>query len=103
MQQQTLHKTGKESPAYLDPQIMTRTNIDINRPKVIAYFAKAMKHYRDNEMLVIPFHTGNHWVTLSISTKYDQVWYCDSSRPIDPITGEQLINDWTDVMAILNE
>jgi hypothetical protein len=67
MQQQTLHKMGKESSAYLDPQIMMRTNLYF-----AAYFAKAMKHYRDKEMLVIPFNTSNHLVTLSISTKYDQ-------------------------------
>ncbi len=71
MQQQNFHKIGKESPAYLDPQIATRTNIDTNRPEVVAYFVKAMKHYRDKEMLVIPFNTGNHWVTLSISTTDD--------------------------------
>jgi hypothetical protein len=52
-----------------------------------------MKHYRDKEMLVVPFNTDNHWVTLSISIKYDQVWYCDSSRPIDPIIGDQLTYD----------
>jgi hypothetical protein len=27
MQQQTLHKMEKESPAYLDPQIAMRTNL----------------------------------------------------------------------------
>ncbi len=62
-----------------------------------------MKHYRDKEMLVVLFNTDNHWVTLSISTKYDLIWYCDSSRPIDPITGERLTYDWADVMTILNE
>jgi hypothetical protein len=49
-------------------------------------FAKAIKYYRDKDILVVPFNTGNLWVTLAISTKYDQVWYCDSSRPTDPIT-----------------
>jgi hypothetical protein len=88
MKQQILHKTGKESPVYLDPQIATRTNIDTNQPKVVAYFAKSMRHYRDKEMLLVSFNTSNHWVTLSISTKYDPDRYCDSSRPTDPITGE---------------
>jgi hypothetical protein len=37
-----------------------------------------MKHYKDKEILVIPFNTGAHWVTLSISTMYDYVWYYDS-------------------------
>jgi hypothetical protein len=62
-----------------------------------------MRHYKDKEMLVIPFNTGNHWVTLAISTKYDQVWYCDSSRPTDPITSDRLTRDWTDIMIVLNE
>jgi hypothetical protein len=75
------------------------TNIHVNRQDVVAYFIKAMRHYKDDkEMLVVPFNTGNHWVTLSISTKYDQVWYCDSSRPIDPRTGDRLT-----VISILNE
>jgi hypothetical protein len=64
---------GKDSPAYLDPQIMMRTNLCISWQEVITYFAKAMRHYRDKEMLVVPFNMGNHWVILSISTKYDQV------------------------------
>jgi hypothetical protein len=62
-----------------------------------------MRHYRDKEILVILFNTSNHWVTLSISIKYDQVWYCDSSRSIDPITSDRLTYDWIDVIAVLNE
>jgi hypothetical protein len=88
MQQHTLHKIRKESPAYLDPQIVMRPNLKTSRQEVVAYFAKAMRHYGDKEMLVIPFNMSNHWVTPSISTKYNQVWYCDSSRPTDPITSE---------------
>jgi hypothetical protein len=79
---------GKESLAYFDLQIMTRTNLNTSRQEVVAYFANAMIHYRDKEMLVVPFNMGNHWVTPSISTMYDQVRYCDSSRLTDPITSE---------------
>jgi hypothetical protein len=105
MQQQTLHKTGKESPAHLDPQIVMGTNLQSSsqRQEVVAYFGKAMRHYRDKEMLVIPFNMGKHWLTLSIYTKYDQVWYCDSSRLTDPITSDRFTHDWTDVIAVLNE
>jgi hypothetical protein len=74
-----------------------------SRQEVVQYFVKTIRHYKNKEMLVVPFNTGNHWVTLSISTKYNQVWYCDSSRPTDLITGDQLTRDWTDIMAILNE
>jgi hypothetical protein len=83
MQQQTLNKKGKDSSAYLDPQMAMSTHIHLGRKDVVAYFVKAMKHCKDEETLVVPFNMGNHWVTLSISTKYDQVWYCDSSRMID--------------------
>jgi Ulp1 family protease len=61
-----------------------------------------MSHYKDKEMLVIPFNMGNHWVTLSISTTYDQVWYCDSFRTIDSKIGDQLTRDFNDVKSILD-
>jgi hypothetical protein len=79
-----------ESLAYLDPQISMRTNLlaTSSRKDVIAYFVRAMRHYSDKEILVIPFNMGNHWVTLAISTKYDHVWYCDSVRLTNSITGE---------------
>jgi hypothetical protein len=80
-----------------------RTQIHLNQKEFIAYFVKAMKHYKDKEMLVIPFNTRNHWVSLSISTKYDQVWYYDSSRLIDSKTGDRLTCDWSGVISILDE
>jgi hypothetical protein len=82
-----------------------RTNLQTasSQQEVVQYFYQGNEHYRNKEMLVILFNTGNHWVTLSISTKYDQVWYCDSLRPTDPITGDQLTRDWTDIMIVLNE
>jgi hypothetical protein len=75
MQQLTHYRIGKESPAYLDPQISMKTNLLVasSRKDVIGYFVKAMRHYSDKEILVIPFNMGNHWVTLAISIKYDQV------------------------------
>jgi hypothetical protein len=64
---------GKESPVDLDPQISMRTNhlAASSQKDVVAYFVKAMRHYSDKEIIVIPFNTSNHWVTLAISTKYD--------------------------------
>jgi hypothetical protein len=67
-----------------------RTNLlaASSQKDVVVYFVKAMRHYSDKEILVVPFNTGNHWVTLAISINYDQVWYCESARPTDSITGE---------------
>jgi hypothetical protein len=62
-----------------------------------------MRHYSDKEILVVPFNKGNHWVTLAIAIKYDQVYYYDSTRPTGSITGERLTRDWTDIMVILDE
>jgi hypothetical protein len=59
MQQQTLYKMGKESLAYLDPQIVMRSNYETSRQEVVTYFAKLMRHYIDKEMLVTPFNVRN--------------------------------------------
>jgi hypothetical protein len=59
MQQLTLHKKGKDSPAYLDSQIAMRTQIHLSQKEVVAYFIMVMKHCKDKEMLVVPFNMGN--------------------------------------------
>jgi hypothetical protein len=81
---------GNESPAYIDLQILMRTDLLVasSRKDVVAYFVRAMRHYSDKEILVILFNMGDHWVTLAISIKYDQVWYCDSARSTDTRTSE---------------
>jgi hypothetical protein len=50
-----------------------RSNLQTSsrQQEVDQYFTKAMKYYRDKEILVIPFNMDNHWETLAISTKYD--------------------------------
>jgi hypothetical protein len=60
MQQQTCNRKGKESPSYLDRQMVTRTQIHLSQKEVVAYFVKAMKHFKDKELLIISFNTGNH-------------------------------------------
>jgi hypothetical protein len=72
-----------------------RTNLQTSsrQQEVVAYFAKAVKYYRDKELLVVSLNT----------TMYDKVWYCDSSRPTDLITSDCLTRDWIDVMVVLNE
>jgi hypothetical protein len=61
MQQLTRHRTGKESPAYLDPQISMRVILLVasSQKDVVAYFVKAMRHYSDKEILVVSFNMGN--------------------------------------------
>jgi hypothetical protein len=81
----------------------TKIQTTRSRQEVVQYFIKTMRHYRNKEILAVSFNTVNHWITLSISTNYNQVWYCDFSRPTYPITSDRLTHDWTDIMAVLNE
>jgi hypothetical protein len=104
MQQDTRTRKGKDSPAYLDPQMMMTTVIQIKKGEVMKYLVRATRYYKDKkEMLIIPYNTGSHWVLLTISVSHNQVWYCDSKRPIDLATGKQWTRDYSEVMAVLNE
>jgi hypothetical protein len=38
MQQQTINKKEGESPAYLDAQMVMRTNVHLNQKDIVAYF-----------------------------------------------------------------
>jgi hypothetical protein len=87
MQQDTRTRKGKDSLTYLDPQTMTTTVIQIEKDEVVKYLEQAMRYYKDKkEMLIISYNMGSHWVLLTISTRHDQVWYCDSNRPTDLAT-----------------
>ena len=103
MQKETRHRRGKESPAYLDPQMMSKSLILSDRLAVNRYLVRAMRHYSDKEYLMISYNPGGHWLLINISTKYDRVWYFDSNKPRDPDTGERLTRDYSDVMSIIDE
>jgi hypothetical protein len=83
---------------------MMTTVIQIEKAEVIKYLVWAMCYYKDKkEMLIVPYNTGSHWVLLTILMRHNQVWYCDSNRPIDPATGKRGTHDYSEVMAVLNE
>jgi hypothetical protein len=104
MQQDTRTRKGKDSPAYLDPQMMTMTVIQIEKAEVMKYLMQAMCDYRDKkEMLIIPYTTSSPWVLFTILMRHDQVCYCDSNRPIDLATDKRGIHDYSEVMVVLNE
>jgi hypothetical protein len=103
-QDDTRTRKGKDSPAYLVPQMMTTTVLQTEKAEVMKYLMQAMCDYKDKkEMLIIPYTTGSHWVLFTISMKHDQVCYCDSNRLIDLATGKRGIHDYSEVMAVLNE
>jgi hypothetical protein len=61
MQQDTRIRRGKDSPAYLDLQMMTTTVIQTEKDEVMKYLVRAMHYYKDKkEMLIIPYNTGCH-------------------------------------------
>jgi hypothetical protein len=92
MQKETRHRKGKESPAYLDPQMMTRTQIVADRQAIVKYLVRETCVYSDKEMLIRSYNTGNQWILVSISTTHDQVWYCHSNRPTDPHIGKFVLH-----------
>jgi hypothetical protein len=90
MQQDTRTRKGKDSPAYLDPQMMMMTVIQTEKVEVMKYLVWAMCYYMDKtDMLIVPYNTGSHWVLLTISMRHNQVWYYDSNRSIDPATASE--------------
>jgi hypothetical protein len=104
MQQDTHTRKGKDSPAYLDAQMMTTTVIQREKVEVMKYLVRAMRYYKDKkEMLIIPYNTCSHWVLLIISMRHNQVWYCDSNMPTNLATGKRGTRDYSEAMAVLNE
>jgi hypothetical protein len=69
--------------------MITRTQIVADRQAIVKYLVKEMRVSSD-KMLIIQYNMGNHWILLSISTMYHQVWYCPSNRPTDLDNAEQL-------------
>jgi hypothetical protein len=103
MQQDTHTRKGKDSPTYLDLQMMTTAAIQTEKAEVVKYLVQAMHYYKNKkEMLIILYNTGSHWVLLIISMRHNQVWYCNSNRLTDPATGKRGTHDYSEVMAILN-
>jgi pyridoxine/pyridoxamine 5'-phosphate oxidase len=104
MQQDTHTRNGKDSPTYLDPQMMTMTIIQTEKAKVMKYLVRTMRYYKEKkEMLIVPYNTGSHWVLYTISMRHIQVWYCDSNRLIDPANGKRGTCDYSEVMAVFNK
>jgi hypothetical protein len=104
MQQDTHTRKGKSSLTYLDPQIMTTTVIQIEKAEVVKYLVWIMCYYKDKkDKLIVLYNMGSHWVLLTILMRHNQVWYCDSNRPMDPATSKRGTRDYSEVMAVLNE
>jgi hypothetical protein len=84
--------------------MMTMTVIQTEKAKVVKYLVRAMRYYKDKkEMLIVSYNTSSYWVFLTISMRHNQVWYCDSNRPIDSATGKRGTRDYSEVMTVLNE
>jgi hypothetical protein len=54
--------------------MMTTIVIQTEKAKVVKYLVQAMHYYKDkNEMLIVLYNTGSHWVLLAILMRHDQV------------------------------
>jgi hypothetical protein len=83
---------------------MTTTVIQIEKAEVVKYLVWTMCYYKDKkDKLIVLYNTSSHWVLLTILMRHNQVWYCDSNRPMDPATSKRGTRDYSEVMAVLNE
>ncbi|PUZ66969.1 hypothetical protein GQ55_3G392400 [Panicum hallii var. hallii] len=63
---------------------------------------KCMREHADKEHIVVPYNPGNHWLTLVINVKSNQVFYLDSRIPSDE-WGKPKIRDYSLIISILDE
>jgi len=103
MQQDTRQRKGRDCPAYLDPQMMSKALIMSDKQAVVRYLVRGMRYYADREWLFVPYNTGGHWVLINICTKDEITWFFDSSRPRDPDTGAPLARDYSAVIDVIDE
>jgi hypothetical protein len=54
MQQDTRTRKGKDSPTYLDLQMMMMTIIQTEKAEVIKYLVWAMRYCKDKKEMLIP-------------------------------------------------
>jgi hypothetical protein len=84
--------------------MMTMTVIQTEKAKVVKYLVRTMRYYKDKkEMLIIPYNIGSHCVLLIILMRHDQVWYCDSNKPIGPATGKRETRDYNEIIVVHND
>jgi hypothetical protein len=68
------------SVGFLDPGLITSTNISQHSSLVTKAIANAM----NNDYVVGAYYTS-HWVTVIICMKFKEVWYLDSAKQHPPL------------------
>ena len=60
MIKETIDQTGKESPAFVDPAMMTINQIESERSEVVKHLVKVMRVYESKEIIMFAYNPGGH-------------------------------------------
>jgi amino-acid N-acetyltransferase len=89
-----IQETRKKEPfGFLDPQNMMISLMEQQREFVVEYVARAMSHFSKRDYLMAAHNTGGHWILLVITTKWNLIWYLDSSRQHDYTFVKQILDE----------
>jgi hypothetical protein len=65
---------------FLDPNLLTSTNISQRSRQVVKAISNAM-----NNDYVVSAYCTSHWVTVIICMKFKEIWYLDSAKQYPPL------------------
>jgi len=65
---------------FLDPELMSLSNITSDKSYVADYLGRALNHYAKKEIIMFPHNPGGHWILVVIIPKWSKVLCFDSLR-----------------------
>jgi hypothetical protein len=92
---------NKDPVAFLDPEAITISVIQLHPDYAVNHVARAMQQYSKVKYLMGAHNTGGHWILLNICLEWDLVFYVDSSRPISA-KGKLRSRDYSVVKQLLD-
>jgi hypothetical protein len=75
---------------YLDPECLCSTTLNNTDNTVsfsIDYMLKAFEQYATKDLMLTIYLSTNHWIAVAIVPKQRKVYYLDSLKTINTITG----------------
>ena len=65
---------------FLDPELISLSNITSDKSYVVDYLGRALNHYAKKEIIMFPHNPGGHWILVVIIPKWSKVLCFDSLR-----------------------
>lgn len=64
---------------FLDPELMSATNINSDKSYVVEYVTKALQYHAKKKMIMFAYNPGDHWLLVVLIPKWNKVLYFDST------------------------